>query len=78
MFLNSSVWQYFRLDLRVSFEPSYENMSSGICGQRRPRSACASAQSDQETSLSANKIIGYYTMYEWIAKAQMNLCACAG
>ena len=24
-----------------------ENGSSGICGQRRPRSACASAQSDQ-------------------------------
>ena len=24
-----------------------ENMSSGIYGQRRPRSACASAQSDQ-------------------------------
>ena len=23
-------------------------MSSGICGQRRPRSACASAQSDQD------------------------------
>ena len=26
----------------------YENKSSGICGQRRPRSASASAQSDQE------------------------------
>ena len=25
----------------------YENMSSAICGQRRPRSACASPQSDQ-------------------------------
>ena len=24
-----------------------ENVSSGICGQRRPRSTCASAQSDQ-------------------------------
>ena len=24
-----------------------KNMSSGICGQRRPRSACASAQADQ-------------------------------
>ena len=24
-----------------------QNMSSGICGHRRPRSACASAQSDQ-------------------------------
>ena len=26
---------------------SFENASSGICGQRRPRSDCASAQSDQ-------------------------------
>ena len=25
----------------------FENVTSGICGQRRPRSACASAQSDQ-------------------------------
>ena len=25
-----------------------ENVFSGICGQRRPRSACASAQSDQD------------------------------
>ena len=24
-----------------------ENMSKGVCGQQRPRSACASAQSDQ-------------------------------
>ena len=27
-------------------------------------------------SLSANKIIGYYRMYEWRAKARMILCAC--
>ena len=25
-----------------------KNVSSGICGQRRPRTACASAQSDQD------------------------------
>ena len=25
----------------------WENVTSGICGQRRPRSACTSAQSDQ-------------------------------
>ena len=28
-------------------------------------------------SLSANKIIGYYRMYEWRVKARMILCACA-
>ena len=28
-------------------------------------------------SLSTNRIIAYYRMYEWRAKAQMILCACA-
>ena len=27
--------------------PPYLNMSSGLCGQQRPRSACTSAQSNQ-------------------------------
>ena len=55
-----------------------ENVSSGICGQWRPRSACASALSDQDLLLSANWITGYYRMYEWRAKARMILCTCAG
>ena len=29
------------------FVEYHKNVSSGICGQRRPRTACASAQSDQ-------------------------------
>ena len=29
-------------------------------------------------SLSANRIIRYYRMYEWKTKARMILCACAG
>ena len=29
-------------------------------------------------SLSANRFIGYYRMFEWRAKARMTLCACAG
>ena len=29
-------------------------------------------------SLSTNRIFGHYRMYEWRAKAQMILCACAG
>ena len=45
-----------------------ENMSSGICRQRKPRSACA----------SSNKIIGYNWMFEWRAKAWIIFCACAG
>ena len=32
----------------MSYGPGHaKNVFSGICGQRRPRSACASAQSDQ-------------------------------
>ena len=31
----------------TSLSMACENVSSGICGQRRSRSACASAQSDQ-------------------------------
>ena len=31
----------------MNWAASCENVSSGICGQRRPRSVCASAQSDQ-------------------------------
>ena len=33
--------------LNINWAAPCENVSSGICGQRRPRSACASAQSDQ-------------------------------
>ena len=42
-----------------------ENVSSG--GQRRLKSACA----------SANRIIEYYIIYEWRVKARMILYACA-
>ena len=39
---------------------SLRHMSSGIYGQRRPRSACAAEQSDHRgPSLSANRFIGY-------------------
>ena len=31
-----------------------------------------------EPSLSANRIIRYYRMYEWTAKTRLVLCACAG
>ena len=57
-----------------------ENMFSGICGQRRPWSDCASAQSDQSRrcplteSLDANRMY----MYEWRAKDRMILCGCTG
>ena len=40
-----------------------------ICGQRRPRSDCASAQSDKGLHY---RIIGYYRMFQWRANAHMN------
>ena len=36
----------------------YGPVSSGICGQRRPRSACASAQSDQGLHYPLSESLG--------------------
>ena len=56
---SSSEW-YYLVTLSLSFSLKWrskhhwqlngpcENVSSGICGQQRPRSACASVQDDQE------------------------------
>ena len=63
----------------------YENMFSGICGQRRPRSACASAQSDQDFHPPFTEALDvmYERMYEWGTKVRwynahaqddLNLC----
>ena len=54
-----------------------ENVSSGKCGQLRPRLSYASAQSHQGYHCPLT-VIAYYRLYEWQAKAQMILCACAG
>ena len=48
-----------------------------VCGQRRCRSACTSVQWSG-SSLSTNRIIGHYRMYEWRAKTRTLLCACVG
>ena len=47
-----------------------ENVSSDICRQRRPWSDCAVWSG---SPLSAKRIIKYYRMYEWRAKARMKL-----
>ena len=46
------ITNYFRLEFPFKLPPKenaalFDNVPSGMCGQRRPRSACASAQSDQ-------------------------------
>ena len=55
----------------------YTNVSSGMCGQRRARLACAVWSGP---FLCTYKIIGYYWIYgyEWRTKARMILSACAG
>ena len=62
-----------------------QNVSLGKCKQRRPRSTCAFAQSDQGRCaawsghfLSANRIIDYYGMYKRRAKARIIFCAWTG
>ena len=54
-----------------------ENVSSAICRRRRPRSACASAQSDQDLHWPLTESLDT-TKYMKRAKARMILCACAG
>ena len=54
-----------------------ENMSASICGQRRPRSVSAAAQSDH--SLRCPRTESLVTrMYQWTANARKRLCACVG
>ena len=48
-----------------------KNVSSSVCGQRRPRSACASVD-------IFYIIIELYRKYQWRARAQLRPCACAG
>ena len=50
-----------------------ENMSSGMCGQQRPRSACAHGLT---RVFPVYRIIGYYRMFQWRANGRMRLCAC--
>ena len=42
------LWVVSMLKEHIIWDTPFENVSSGICGQRRSRSACASAQSDRD------------------------------
>ena len=53
-----------------------KNVSSGIYGQRRPRSACASAQSDQYLHCPLTKSLNTIECFN--GNARVRLCACAG
>ena len=48
---------FAQLDNRIIGAAPCENVSSDICGQRRPRSACASAQSDQDLRCSLTETL---------------------
>ena len=47
-----------------------------IYGQRKPRSACASAQSDQVLRCPQTDFFGYYRMFQRRANARMRLRMC--
>ena len=53
-----------------------ENGSSSICGQQGPRSACASAQSDQDLHCPLTELLDTTECMKR-TKAWMILCACA-
>ena len=55
-----------------------ENVSSGICGQRRPRSACASAQSDQGLPCPLTESLDPTECMNVEQMARMILCTYAG
>ena len=65
------------------YEPIYHigrAMRKWVCGHMRTAKAQISLRiraGSSGPSLSANKIIRYYRMYEWRVKARMILCACA-
>ena len=55
---------------------SSESVSSGISGQGRPWSDCASAQSDQGLCCPQNH--WKLRLFPWRANARLRLCACSG
>ena len=61
---------------RITWTAPCKNVSSSICENERPRSACACAQFDQGLHCPQKRILGYYRLYEWRAKARI-ICACA-
>ena len=57
----------------ISLAAPYENVSSGICGQRRLRSDCISAQSNRGLRRPLIKLFGQYRIFIWRANARMIL-----
>ena len=48
----------FRYPFNITWGAPSKNASSGICRQRRPRSACVSAQSDQDLFCPLTESLG--------------------
>ena len=55
-----------------------ENLFSGICGQRRPSSDCASAQSDQGLRYPLTESLSNTVWIDGEQITRMRLCACVG
>ena len=63
--------------LNVIWAAAWQNQQSGMCTQRRPRSAWASAQSDQ-SSLSTRRKLESLAPIEHTAKTLIRLGGCLG
>ena len=75
--LGKSVLRYNGLSLVTSYGPRHAKPSLDICWRRRPRLACALAQSDQGLCCpQQNHWI--LKMFKWSGNALMGLCVCAG
>ena len=59
----------------VNGAPACVNVSSGIWGQQRPRSACTSAQSDQGLPCPLTELLDTAECMNWRAKTRMIFCA---
>ena len=74
----SRVGNYIIVNVTTIWVALCENVSFVICGQRRLRSSCASAQSDRGIHSPLTKSLDTTLMYEWRAKAPMIFYACTG
>ena len=69
---------YLNVPTNTTWTAPCENVPSCISGQRRSRSACAFAQSDQDLHCMLIESLDTTEYMDGEKKAQMILCTCAG
>ena len=70
-------WKKEKENLKI-WAASWQNQQSGMCAQRRLRSACASAQSDQSLRCPHEETLGPQLPIEHTAKTLIRLGGCPG